>query len=181
MKQGGMRLDTEATAMRTIAGFEAVKGAVALAASLGFLSLLHHDLHRIAAALIGHIGLQPGDHYPALILNDIDKLRDARLQTLLLIAGGYVLLRFTEAWGLWHTRRWGEWLGALSGALYIPFEAWHFLHRPSFWAAAVILLNVAVVGFLAWRLQSGDSRGTPDSLNIAFRPQPPVETRHRAR
>ncbi len=143
----------ERQALRAIAAFEAFKGVLALAASLGFLSLLHKDLHQIAASLIGHIGLDPGGHYPALLLNNIDRLLGADLRTLLLAAFFYVLVRFAEAFGLWHERRWGEWLGALSGALYIPFELRHFVHQPSAITALVMAANIGVVAFLAWQLQ----------------------------
>ncbi len=51
-------------ALRTIAILEAVKGVVALLAGLGLLGLLHHDLHRAAVSLIGHVGLNPGERYP---------------------------------------------------------------------------------------------------------------------
>lgn len=145
-------------ALRAIASFEALKGFAALAASLGFLGLLHYDLHQIVASLIGHIGLQPGDHYPAMVLTDVDQLRSADLKPLLLAASAYVLVRFAEAYGLWKARWWGEWLGALSGALYIPFELWHFAHHPSVATAAVALANMAVVGFLGqqlWRRRQG--------------------------
>ncbi len=140
-------------ALRAIAAFEAVKGVAALAASLGFLSLLHHDLHHIVASLIGHIGLAPGDRYPAMVLTDIDQLMRADLKPLLLAAAAYVLVRFAEAYGLWKDRWWGEWLGALSGGLYIPFEWWHFLHHPSLASAAVALANMGVVGFLVLQLR----------------------------
>jgi uncharacterized membrane protein (DUF2068 family) len=138
--------------VRAIAAFEACKGAIALAASLGLLSLLHHDLHRLAATLIGHVGLDPGAHYPAMLLDGVDQLGSANLKYLLLAAGGYVLVRFVEAYGLWKGRTWGEWLGALSGAVYVPFELRHLLHRPTLAAAAVIGINVAVVCFLGWQL-----------------------------
>jgi uncharacterized membrane protein (DUF2068 family) len=141
-------------ALRAIATFEAVKGVVALAASLGFLSLLHRDLHQIAASLIGHIGLSPGARYPALVLRDVDQLVDADLRPLMLAASAYVLVRFLEAYGLWHERHWGEWLGAASAAMYVPFEVWHLIHRPTLATAVVIALNLAVVGFLGWQLWS---------------------------
>jgi len=147
-------------ALRTIALFEALKGATAFAASLGLLSLLHHDLHHLAEALIGHFGLNPGDHYPALLLHDAALLQDANLRSLLLLATGYVLLRFFEAYGLWHQRIWGQWLGALSGALYVPFELRHLIYRPSAASAAVLAINIVVIAFLAWQLarqRRGDS------------------------
>jgi uncharacterized membrane protein (DUF2068 family) len=143
----------EQQALRAIAAFEAVKGAVALAAGLGLLSLLHHDLHAMAASLIGRIGLDPGAHYPTLVLQHIDQLHSAGAPSLMLVIGGYVLVRFSEAWGLWRQRRWGAWLGALSGALYVPFELRHFAHRPSVTTALVIAVNVAVVAYLGWRLR----------------------------
>lgn len=139
-------------ALRSIAAFEAVKGLTAIAATLGLLSLLHHDLHHIAVALIGHIGLDPGAHYPALLIHDLDALRAAKLRPLLLAAACYVLVRFFEAYGLWRQRRWGEWLGALSGAIYVPFELRHVLHTPSLAGVLVLLSNLAVVGFLGWQL-----------------------------
>ena len=155
---------TRRRALRTIAGFEAFKGVVAMAASLGFLSLLHRDLHHLAASLIGHIGLDPGGHYPALLLLNIDRLLGADVRSLLLAVYGYVLVRCFEAYGLWYERTWGEWLGALSGAIYVPFELRHLLHRPTLTTAAVLAINVTVIGFLAWQLwqqrrSSADSSG----------------------
>ena len=141
-------------ALRAIATFEAVKGVVALAASLGLLSLLHRDLHQIAVSLIGHIGLNPGDHYPAMVLRDLDQLAGANLRSLMLAASAYVVVRLLEAYGLWNERVWGEWLGAASGAMYVPFELWHLIHRATLATAVVITLNLAVVVFLGWQLWS---------------------------
>ncbi len=145
---------TRRRALRAIAAFETLKGVTALTAGVGLLGLLHHDLHRLAAALIGHIGLDPGSHYPALFLRDVDVLRDANLRSLMLACAGYVLARGLEAYGLWNDRVWGPWLGALSGLLYVPFELRHVVLRPSVFGALVVAINLAIVAFLArqvWR------------------------------
>ena len=149
---GSMQGVAKRRTLRAIAAFEAVKGVTALAASVGLISLLHHDLHHVAEALVGHIGLDPGAHYPAMLLHDVDVLRDTNLRSLMLAASGYVLVRLIEAYGLWNERTWGEWLGALSGTLYVPFEVRHLIHRPTAAAGIVIASNIAVVGFLAWQL-----------------------------
>jgi uncharacterized membrane protein (DUF2068 family) len=139
-------------ALRGIAVFELTKALIALGAALGLFSLLHHDLHHLASALISHVGLDPGGRYPTLLLHDLDVLKDTKLRTLLAAAGAYATVRLVEAWGLWHGRSWGEWLGALSGAIYLPFEWRHLLHQPSVTNVAVLLVNLAVVLFLGWQL-----------------------------
>jgi uncharacterized membrane protein (DUF2068 family) len=139
-------------AQRMIAFFEALKGVGALAASIGLLSLLHHDLRHMVEALIGHFGLNPGDHYPETLLHYATVLQDTSVQTLVALAGAYVTLRLVEAYGLWRDRAWGEWMGALSGAIYLPFELRHLAHRPGLLSAAVVVANVLIVAFLAWQL-----------------------------
>ncbi|CAM3896491.1 DUF2127 domain-containing protein [Bordetella bronchialis] len=139
-------------AQRLIALVEAAKGIGALAASIGLLSLLHHDLRHIVTVLIGHFGLNPGAHYPEEILHYATVLQDTSVRALVALALAYVALRLIEAYGLWWDRAWGEWLGALSGAIYIPFELRHLLHRPGLLAAAVVLFNVAIVAFLGLQL-----------------------------
>jgi uncharacterized membrane protein (DUF2068 family) len=139
-------------AMRSIALFEAIKGVLVIAATLGLFGLLHHDLHHLAAALIGHFGLSPGDHYPAELLHYADLVEDTDRRTLAILAIAYVTVRFSEAYGLWHERIWGQWLAALSGALYVPFEAQHLIYRPTVASAAVLLANLAIVAYLALQL-----------------------------
>lgn len=140
--------------MRSIAVLEGVKGALAIAATLGLFSLLHRNLHHMAATLIGHFGLIPGDRYPALLLHYADLVEDTNRRTLALLALAYVAVRWAEAYGLWHERIWGQWLAALSGAIYVPFEVRHLAFRPDVTGAVVLLTNVAIVSYLAvelWR------------------------------
>ncbi len=135
-------------ALRTIALFEALKGAAALALLLGVLDLLHRDVHRLAMDLIGRFGLDPHAPYPTLLLHYADALPGAQVHTLLLVGGAYVALRWAEAYGLWRDRAWGEWLGALSGGLYLPFEISHLLHRPTWSGWLVLAANLALVAYL---------------------------------
>ena len=136
----GKGKSTHPVAMRrtlhAIAIFEAIKGLAALAGIIGVLDLMHHDVRHLAIDLIGRFGQNPEGHYASIILQYADLLPNADLRALTLLATFYILLRLSEAFGLWYDRLWGEWLGALSGALYIPFEVSHLLHRPSVSARA---------------------------------------------
>jgi uncharacterized membrane protein (DUF2068 family) len=135
-----------------IAAFEAFKGIAVLAASLGLLSFMHHDVRHLAHELIAHLGMNPEGRYPLVVLHYADILANANLRFLVALAIGYVTVRLIEAYGLWNDLAWGEWVGALSGALYVPFEIIHFLHKPSIIGALVFLANAFVIGFLAFQL-----------------------------
>ncbi len=142
----------ERKALRAIAMFEAAKGLGALALSLGVLTLVHDDLRAIVVNLIGTVGMDPDAHYPAMLLHYVDIFTEANKVPLLLLVAAYVAVRLSEAWGLWFQRPWGEWLGALSGALYIPLEVRHLLLKQNWASALVLSFNLAVVAYLSWLL-----------------------------
>jgi len=147
-----LRHTRERATLRAIAIFESVKGVAALAAAFGLLELVHHDTRRIAMALIGHYNLDPNGHYPGLMLHYAEVLQNANFRMIFLLAIVYATVRIAEGYGLWRDRAWAEWLAALSGALYIPFEAEHLLHRTNTINAVVLLANIATVAFMVWRL-----------------------------
>lgn len=139
-------------ALRAIAVFEAIKGIAALAAIIGVFDLMHRDVRHLAMEMIGRFGLDPDARYPSLLLHYADLLPGANVRSLVLLALGYILVRLLEAYGLWNDRAWAEWLGALSGGLYIPFEIGHLMPRPSVISAVVLVGNVFVVSFLVFQL-----------------------------
>ncbi|SDP77726.1 Uncharacterized membrane protein, DUF2068 family [Rhodoferax sp. OV413] len=139
-------------ALHAIALFEALKGFAALAALVGLLDLLHHDVRQLAIELIGRFGLNPDAHYPSLLLHYADLLPGANLRQLVLLGTAYVSLRLVEAYGLWNDKTWGEKLAALSGALYIPFELAHLLHRTTAMGVLVFVGNLLLVAYLVLRL-----------------------------
>ncbi len=139
-------------ALRTIAVFEAAKGVAALAALLGWLSLIHHDVHRLALELIGHFGLDPHAHYPEQLLRCVDALNVTPVRTTVLLGVAYATLRGLEACGLWLDRAWGAWIGSLGSGIYVPFELVHLRHSPTWQGLVVVCFNLALVLFLCWRL-----------------------------
>lgn len=144
--------DARRRALHAIALFEAVKGVAALAAGLGLLGLLHYDVRRLALALLWRFRLDPEMHYPELLLHYADLLNGINLRTMAPVAIAYITVRWLEAYGLWKEKAWAEWLAALSGALYIPLEVAHLLHRTTLVNAGVLLANIGVVGFMAFQL-----------------------------
>lgn len=135
-------------AVRSVAIFEAAKGVLVLVAGFGLLSLVHRDVHEIAARVIAHAHLNPASRYPRIFLDAAGAMTDARL---LLYAGGaalYASLRLAEAYGLWRGLAWAEWLAAVSGAVYVPIEVVGLVRDPGWLGAAVLVANLLVVGVM---------------------------------
>jgi uncharacterized membrane protein (DUF2068 family) len=156
-----MRLSS---AVRAIALVEAAKGTLVILVGLGLLSLIHHDVQRFAERLVAHAHLNPAARYPRVFIDVATQLTDGRLW--LLAAGGavYASVRFIEAYGLWLERRWAEWLAALSGGVYIPFELFE-LHEQFTWLSlGALLLNAAIVAIMAYSVFQANRHRPADAI-----------------
>jgi uncharacterized membrane protein (DUF2068 family) len=141
-----------ARALRAIALFEAFKGAVALAALLGVIDLMHQDAVALAMSLIGRFGLDPEAHYPRILLDEALWLQSANIRQVVAFACAYAALRFVEGYGLWKDKAWAEWLASASGAIYLPMEVNHLLAHPTVINAAVMVFNLLIVVYMVRRL-----------------------------
>jgi len=63
----------------------------------------------------------------------------------------YALLEGTEGVGLAMRRRWAEYLTVIATGILIPYEAYEVLHHATLFKVGALLLNLAVVGYLAYR------------------------------
>ena len=140
------------SALQAIAIFEAIKGLAALIGLIGVLDLLHHDVRAVVLTLVDRFGLDPEAHYPSLLLHYADLLPNTDVHLLLMLASAYITLRLIEATGLWLGKAWGEYLGALSGGIYIPFEVLHLIDQASWMNAFIVTLNATIVAYLVYAL-----------------------------
>ena len=63
----------------------------------------------------------------------------------------YAALEATEGVGLALRRRWAEYLTVIATGVLIPFELTEVVARPTFFRVGALLVNVAIVVYLAWR------------------------------
>ncbi len=131
-------------AIKAVAAFEALKGALVLVASSGLL-LVHQGLHSFAAQLVEHTHLNPASKYPHIFLDAATHLQDTSLLLLALGAACYSALRFIEAYGLHRGAAWAEVLAALSGAVYVPLEVISLWQGATWLSFAALVLNLLVV------------------------------------
>jgi len=139
--------------LRTIALYEAAKGLVVLLAGSGLLLLVHRDVQAMAERLVSHLHLDPARRYPRIFLHLVTEATPGRLRFLAAGALAYAVIRFAEAWGLWRERRWAEWLGLVTGIVYVPFEARALLLHRHLESLVALVINLAIVLYLALRLR----------------------------
>ena len=138
--------------LRAVAVFEAFKGAIVLIVGCGLLGFLDRDNEIFAGQIIRHLHLDPAQHYAHLFITTMAQQSDSQLMALVGFAVIYAGVRFAEAYGLWHARRWAEWFAALSGAIYIPVEVYELAHRASWLKLGALVINLVVVGYMVWLL-----------------------------
>ena len=136
-------------ALRTIALFEIAKGLLVLAAAYGLLSLRHTDLHAATDAFLLRHGIDPETHYRRLFIQSVAKATRYPINQIVGFALAYSTIRFAEGIGLWQGKHWAEWFAVISVALYLPLELQHFARHPTALSAGVILVNTALILYLA--------------------------------
>lgn len=144
--------------LRAIATMEALKGVLALLVAIGVHALAGVNLHAEAIKLFEkyHVSIQ--NHYVEMFLNSLDKITNSGLTVVTILAIGYAMIRFVEAYGLWHYMRWTEWFAFLSGAIYLPFEIYEVFKDPNLITFGVLGINILVVSYMYYILKTGGGK-----------------------
>jgi uncharacterized membrane protein (DUF2068 family) len=136
--------------LRVVSIFEATKGLLVLLTGFELLAYVHKGLHLAAERLVRHFHLNPASRYPRIFLDLAEHVTDTQLWLMALSALLYAVVRLVEAYGLWHERRWAEWVALLAGAIYVPLELFE-LTRGVTWPKTVLLIvNAAIVVYLSF-------------------------------
>jgi uncharacterized membrane protein (DUF2068 family) len=140
--------------LRAVAVFEAIKGTLALLAACGVLAIIPREARQDAIELVGRLHLNPGKSYPSVFIRLMENTGNTQLWLIAALVVVYAAVRFLEAYGLWRSRTWAEWLAAVSGAIYIPVEIYEISRGVSGIKVLALVLNVAIVaymGYVLWR------------------------------
>jgi uncharacterized membrane protein (DUF2068 family) len=88
-------------------------------------------------------------------------LSESRIHALRLLTLTYAAVFAVEGVGLWMQRPWAEWLTVIITASLIPLELWELVNRPSLGAAAVLVANMLIVGYLYWHVSTRQKPAPP--------------------
>jgi uncharacterized membrane protein (DUF2068 family) len=132
-----------------------------LLAALVVVFMVGRDPWDFADGMLRLLHISPDHHFAQLFLDWADTLTDAKLWTVAAVGSMYAILRFVEAYGLWYARTWAEWIALISGSLYVPFEIYKLIHRQSLFHISVLVINLAIVLYMAYLLKTGKGRQYP--------------------
>jgi uncharacterized membrane protein (DUF2068 family) len=141
-----------AAGLRAVALFEALKGTLALLAACGVLAMIPKDARYFAIELVGRLHLNPGKSYPNVFVRLLEKETNAQLWLIAALVVVYATVRLVEAYGLWNSRKWAEWLAAASGAIYIPVEIYEISRGVSWIKVTALVANIAIVAYMCYVL-----------------------------
>jgi uncharacterized membrane protein (DUF2068 family) len=147
--------------IRLIGAFKLVKAALLIAVGIGALSMAGDP----AIADTVH-AVRPSAHF----INDmLGKILDVPPQHLRVLGVGslvYAVIFLIEGYGLLRRRRWAEYLTTIITISFIPIEVYEMVEKGSVLKAAVIVINIAVVIYLIWRLRQENRDEAPATAAI---------------
>lgn len=149
-RSGGQRGDRWIVA---IGLFKLCKALALLAAGIGILKLLHRDVASVVTHWVEQLRLDPDNQYIHRGLARIFRVTPKQLKELSVGTFIYAGLYLTEGVGLTMRKHWAEYLTTISTALFIPLEAYEMYKRFTWARLSFLLINVAIVWYLAARIK----------------------------
>lgn len=139
---------------RAVAALEAGKGVLSLTVGLGIHELGGQKIQQALELLTTHLHLNPASHFPGVFQHALADLNAVNITWIAIGALLYSIVRLVEAYGLWHSYVWTEWLALVSGAIYLPFEVYEVVVHKSTLSAFILFINVIVVWYMIYLLRS---------------------------
>ena len=143
--------------IRLIAVFKLLKASVLIVVGVGILKLIHNDAAGVLDHWVAMLGLDPGNRYVDHALRKAANIPPNRIKELGLGRFVYAALFLTEGIGLWLLKRWAEWFTVVITASLVPFEVDEIHHHPTPAKTLVLMVNIAVVGYLLYRIRKESS------------------------
>jgi uncharacterized membrane protein (DUF2068 family) len=143
---------SDAALLRIIAVFKLVKAALLILTGIGLLKLVHLDPAMELHHWILKLGLDPGSRFLNHAIERVTNIPPRRIRELGIGTFIYAGLFLTEGIGLWMLKRWAEWFTVIATGSLIPIEAYEIYHHPTALKFLVLLVNIAIVAYLVYRI-----------------------------
>jgi uncharacterized membrane protein (DUF2068 family) len=136
-----------------IAIFKLFKAALLLVVAIGALSLLHKDVAEAMTNLLDTLHVDHDNNFIHGVVTKLGLLSDHKLEAISAGSFFYTALLTTEGVGLLLKKHWAEYLTIVATALFIPLELYELQKRLSVGKFIVLIINIAVVVYLIYRVK----------------------------
>ncbi len=136
-----------------IAAERAFRAVVLVVLGIVLVTHPHANWPSEVANFAQRLGLDPKDNWIHRLIEKVSKISSSQDLVFGVAALAYGVLEGAEAYGLWTRRRWGEWLTVVATSLLFIPEIWELAKSASLLKVGALLVNIAVVIYLIWRLR----------------------------
>jgi len=133
--------------------FKLAKAIFFFGVGVGAIHLLHKDLEDEIMRLALKFRFDPESRFVSLLLDKVDLIDAHRLRQISVATFGYSALALTEGVGLLLERVWAEYLTVILTASFLPWELYELARRLDWFHFSLLLINLAVLGYLVWLLR----------------------------
>ena len=139
--------------IRLIAAERFARGVILVVAGAYLVTHLGSDFGRLADRLMRSLELDPRRPFLRHIIEKLHHLHAGTVLVTGIAALLYGVLETVEGIGLWLDQLWAEYLTVIATSLLVPLELYELVRKPSMIKAAGIVVNLAIVAYLGWRLR----------------------------
>jgi len=136
-----------------IAVFKFLEGLGLLAIGFGVRHALHSDWEKEVTHWIDLLRMDPHNRYLLWVMQKLANVDEHKLRELSVGTFFYAGLRFLEGTGLALKQRWAEYLTIVTTGILVPVEVYEIYVHPTWGKVVVLVVNLAVVAYLAWELR----------------------------
>ena len=133
--------------------FKLAKSAFFFCVGIGAIHLLHADLGDVAMRIALALRRDPEGHFVSFLIQKVDMVDVHRLRDVGFFSFGYSALALTEGVGLMLQKVWAEFLTLGLTISFLPWELYELARSPDLVRLALLLANLAVLGYLVWLLR----------------------------
>ncbi len=132
--------------------FKLVKSIFFFCVGIGALHLVHKDLSEEALRFANALHFDPEWRITSLLLEKVDLIDAHKLREIGFATFAYSALALCEGTGLMLQKVWAEYLTLSLTVMFLPWELYELAKRPTWIRLALLLINLAVLGYLLWLL-----------------------------
>jgi uncharacterized membrane protein (DUF2068 family) len=140
--------------LRVIGILKLISASLLISAAIGIFHLIGGDAGDMAEHFVRRLHLDPENKLINKALAGVSGLSDKQLRAIDAGTFLYALLYVVEGVGLLLAKHWAEYLTVIATASLIPVEIYEIARKASSVRIAVMVVNIAIVGYLIYRLRA---------------------------